>query len=87
MIEMSVTDFARNLRNVFDRIEHAGMEIILHRNKHRIARIIPGSPHLTAREAMDDLYRTLSGDAAATWLAESRLANTVKEEAYDPWGS
>jgi antitoxin (DNA-binding transcriptional repressor) of toxin-antitoxin stability system len=87
MIEMSVTDFARNLRNVFDRIEHNGEEIILHRNKHRIARIIPGSPHLTAREAMGDLYRTLSDEAGATWLAESRLADTLKEESYNPWES
>jgi antitoxin (DNA-binding transcriptional repressor) of toxin-antitoxin stability system len=52
MVEMSVTDFARNLRNVLDRIEHNGEQIILHRNKHRIAQIIPGSPYLTAHEAM-----------------------------------
>ena len=59
MVEMTVTEFAKKLRAVFDRIEHKGEEVILMRNKHRIARIIPGSPHLTAIEAMGDLYRTL----------------------------
>ena len=87
MIEMSVTDFARNLRNVFDRIEHNGEEIVLHRNRHRIARIIPGAPHLTATEAMADLHRTISDDAASLWVKESRLANTLGGEAYNPWES
>lgn len=85
MMEMSVTDFARNLRNVFDRLEHNGEEIILYRNKHRIARIIPGSPHLTATEAMSDLYRTIPDDAAVSWVEESRTENYLKKEAYDPW--
>ena len=54
MTEMTVTEFSRNLRSVFDRIEHNAEEIILIRNNHKIARIIPGSPNLTALEAMDD---------------------------------
>jgi antitoxin (DNA-binding transcriptional repressor) of toxin-antitoxin stability system len=48
MVEMTVTEFAKKLRAVFDRIEHMGEEVVLMRNKHRIARIVPGSPHLTA---------------------------------------
>jgi antitoxin (DNA-binding transcriptional repressor) of toxin-antitoxin stability system len=87
MIEMSVTDFARNLGTVFDRIEHNGEQIILRRNKHRIARIIPGSPYLTAQEAMGDLYRTISDEADATWFAENRLASTLKDDSYNPWES
>jgi antitoxin (DNA-binding transcriptional repressor) of toxin-antitoxin stability system len=54
--------------NVFDRIEHNGEEIILHRNKHQIARIIPGASHLTATEAMADPYRRISDDAASSWI-------------------
>ena len=85
MVEMTVTEFAKKLRAVFDRIEHKGEEIVLIRNKHRIARIIPGSPHLTAVEAMGDLYRTLPEDAAEGWLEESRTAAKVSEESRNPW--
>ena len=45
-------------------VECQGEEIILIRNKHKIARITPDFPHLTAIEAMSDLYRTLPDDAA-----------------------
>ena len=87
MIEMSVTEFARNLRSVFDRIEHNGEEIVLIRNRHKIARIIPGSPYLTATEAMGDLYRTISPEAAASWVEESKMKSTLEEEMKDPWDS
>ena len=87
MTEMSVTEFAKNLRSVFDRIEHKGEEIILVRNKHKIARIIPGSPELTALEAMSDLYSTLSGIAGDTWLKESRINENLKKGIKNPWDS
>ena len=85
MTEMTVTEFARKLRAIFDRIEHGGEEVVLIRNKHPIARIIPGSPWLNALEAMGDLYRTLPEDAAADWLMDSREDRKVLEEARDPW--
>jgi hypothetical protein len=58
-------------------------EIILVRNKKIIARIIPGSPHLTAIEAMGDIYRTLAPEAAKDWLAESRMEGKVTAEMRD----
>jgi len=85
MIEMTVTEFVRNLKTIFDRIEYKGEEVILLRNKHRIARIIPGSAHLTAIEAMGDLYRTLPEDAAKGWMGDGRTKGTVAGEARDPW--
>jgi len=85
MVEMTVTEFVKKLKSVFDRIEYKGEEVILMRNKHRIARIVPGSPHLTAIEAMGDLYRTLPEDAAEGWLKDSRTAATVADESHNPW--
>lgn len=87
MLEMSVTDFSRNLRKAFDKIEHNREEIVLVRNKHRIARILPESPHLTAREAMGDLYRTIPDEAASNWVQESRMESVLAEEIDDPWDS
>lgn len=85
MVEMTVTEFVKKLKSVFDRIEYKGEEVVLMRNKHRIARIVPGSPHLTAIEAMGDLYRTLPEDAARDWLEDSRTRMTVDDETRNPW--
>jgi antitoxin (DNA-binding transcriptional repressor) of toxin-antitoxin stability system len=87
MVEMTVTAFSRKLRNVFDRIEHGGEEIVLVRNNHAIARIMPGSPHMSAREVMSDLYRTIPDTAGKTWVKESRVRGTVKTEIQNKWDS
>ena len=52
MAIMTTTEFAKNIKKTLDRLEFGGEEIILVRNKNKIARIIPGSPHLTAIEAL-----------------------------------
>ena len=84
MISVSVTEFSRKLKTMLDLVEYKGEEIILIRNKHKIARITPGSPHLTAIEAMSDLYRTLPDDAAEDWEADGHIEGGL-EEVVDPW--
>lgn len=84
MIEMTITDFAKNLKSAFDMIEFKGEEIVLIRNRHKIARIIPGTPHMTALEALSDLYRTLPDEAAESWLNDSKTTATL-DEIRDPW--
>jgi antitoxin (DNA-binding transcriptional repressor) of toxin-antitoxin stability system len=84
---MTATEFAKNLKRALDRVEFGGEEIIIVRNNHKIARLIPGPPHMTALEAMADLYRTLPPDAAEDWLKESRLPGKLSEELRDPWDS
>ena len=86
MITMTVTEFAKKLKKTFDLVEYKGEEIVLVRNKHKIARILPGSPYLTAVEAMSDLFRTLPEDAARDWEKESRIDSTIKDM-KDPWES
>jgi antitoxin (DNA-binding transcriptional repressor) of toxin-antitoxin stability system len=84
---MTATEFAKNIKKTLDRLEFGGEEIIIIRNNHKIARLIPGSPHMTALEAMADLYRTLSPEAAADWLEESRMPARLRDELRDPWDS
>lgn len=86
MITLTVTDFVRKIKSMLDLVEYKGEEIVLIRNKHKIARITPGSPHLTAMEAMSDLYMTLPEDAGAEWAADSRIPGTLNE-VRDPWES
>jgi hypothetical protein len=59
---------------MLENLEFRGEEIILTRSRHKIARIIPGSPPLTALQAMGDQYRTLPDDVGAAWAAESRIS-------------
>jgi len=84
---MTATEFAKNLKRALDRVEFGGEEIIIVRNNHKIARLIPGPPHMTAIEAMADLYQTLPPDAAEDWLKESRLPGKLSKEIRDPWDS
>jgi antitoxin (DNA-binding transcriptional repressor) of toxin-antitoxin stability system len=84
---VTATEFAKNIKKTLDRLEFSGEEIIIIRNKHQIARLIPGSHHLTALEAMADLYQTLPPDAARDWEKESRIKKTLSEEMRDPWAS
>ena len=84
MISLTITEFSRKLKSIMDLVEYKGEEVVLTRNKQKIARITPGSPHLTAIEAMSDIYRTLPEDAAENWEKESKMKGSV-EELRDPW--
>lgn len=77
---MTVTEFAKNIKKALDRLEFRGEEIIIMRNNHKIARLIPGSYHMTALEAMADLYQTLPPEAAKDWEEDSRMSGKLSEE-------
>jgi len=88
---ITATNLARNLRRVLDRIAIDGEEMVIERNHEQIARLVPGPGRQTALEAMADLYRTLSEDAAATWEADSRKGRwkggRLDKGLRDPWAS
>lgn len=86
MKTVTTTELARNFRQYLDQVEFQGEELILVRNQHPIAKILPEPATMTALEAMADLYRTLPEDAARDWLRESRLSGPA-EELRDPWAS
>lgn len=84
MIQLTATEFTRRFKTILDLVEYHGEEVVLIRNNHKVARIIPGSPHLTAIEAMSDLYRTLPESAADEWEKDSRITGNL-DELKDPW--
>lgn len=90
MIEITSTELARKLKKILDRVEHKGEEVIITRNNHRIARLLPGAGKMTALEAMSDLYATLSPGAAKGWLDESRAFSSQPQnldQLKNPWGT
>jgi PHD/YefM family antitoxin component YafN of YafNO toxin-antitoxin module len=88
MRTVTATELARNFRAMFDTVEFKHESLIVIRNNHEVARIMPGPATMTALEAMADIYRTLPEDAAADWLKDSRrTGKTLKDEVRDPWAS
>jgi antitoxin (DNA-binding transcriptional repressor) of toxin-antitoxin stability system len=86
MKTMTATEVARAFSRVLDSLEHGGEEIVVVRNQHPVARIIPGASRMTAIEALGDLYRTLDDAEGATWAADSAHADRLLvAEAGDPW--
>jgi len=84
---MTATEFSKNLKKALDRLEFFGEEIVIMRNNHKIARLIPGSPHMTAIEAMADIYRTLPPDVGEGWLEESCRTPNLTDDIRNPWDS
>ena len=79
MKTVTATNLACNLKQVLDAVEFKSEELIIIRNDREIARVIPLTAHQTALEAMSDLYRTLSGDAAKNWVKQSRSAKLINK--------
>jgi hypothetical protein len=52
--------------------------------KKKCARIIPGTPHMTALEALADLYKTLPDEAGKSWSSDSKTPGTL-DKMRDPW--
>ena len=88
MRTVTATELARNFRAMFDQVEFKHEELIVIRNNHVVARVVPGPATMTALEAMADIHRTLPEEAARDWLEDSRkMEKSVADEVRDPWAS
>jgi len=86
MRTISATEAARNFSRMLDLLEHESEEIIVVRNNHPVAKLVPGAPRLTALEALADLYQTLPSKEGMAWLKDSRRVDrTGRQQARDPW--
>ena len=70
MKTVTVSELARNLSAVLDRVEREQEELVLVRNHRRIARLVPEPPAQNALEMFSDIYGTLD-DSTASSLAEA----------------
>ena len=88
MLQITATELARKFKQMLNLVEFQGEELIITRNNHQVAKIIPGPSIMTALEALSDLYRTLSDDAGAGWVKDSREGSLNNlDEMRDPWVS
>jgi len=77
MLNITATEFARNLSSYLDRLEFGSEEIIINRKKHPIAKISPGTPHMKALDAFADIFGILSDEEGEKWLKHTQVAAAV----------
>ncbi len=90
MHTVSATEFARNLSQMLDRVEHQGVTISIVRNQKQIATVVPQLRHQSAMEAFGDLYRPLQSAVKDDWMADIRRVDkfhkgSLSDKARDPW--
>lgn len=65
---MTATEVSRGFSRLLDRMEDGGEEVVIFRNNHPVAKLVPGAPRMTALEALGDIYATLDDDEGGAWL-------------------
>lgn len=77
---------ARSFSRLLDLLEHAGEEIVVTRNKHAVAKIVPSAPRMNAIKVLGDIYGTLDDQEGSAWLEDIRSGDRLRvAEGRDPW--
>jgi antitoxin (DNA-binding transcriptional repressor) of toxin-antitoxin stability system len=67
-------------------LEQGVGEIVVLRNRHPVAKLVPGAQRLTALEALSDLHRVLPDQEGAAWLRDAaKMDRKLGRELRDPW--
>lgn len=86
MRTLSATEVARSFSRVLDSLEHGGEEIVIMRNNHPVARLLPGARRVTAKEAFEELSGTLDVAEGKAWLEDMQdFDRPLSKEIRDPW--
>jgi prevent-host-death family protein len=91
MKTLTVSEVARRFGQVLDEVEHDQEEVVLVRNRRRIARLVPEPRQQTALEVFGDLAGTLddkTAKALAKAVSVARKGKAATLEALrNPWAS
>ena len=82
MKEITVVEAASNLSAVLSEMARTDEEVVLVRDNHQVARIVPEPAPQTALEVMGDLYNVLETEAAEAWenqIKQRRAAGRLVE--------
>ena len=91
MITLTVAEAGRNFSKVLDRVERGQEEVLLVRNRRRIARLVPEPPSHNALAVLGDLYCSLDNDTASSLSEAIKRGRKGRASTLDalknPWGS
>ena len=86
MQTMTATEVARRFSRLLDALERGGEEIVIIRNHHPVAKLVPGAARMNALEALADLHATMDDGEGEAWLRDAKLNNrSFAAERRDPW--
>ena len=86
MKTITATEAARNFSRMLDSLKGSTEEIVIVRNHHPVAKLVPGAPRMTALEALSDLHRILPDDEGKRWLEDARRADRPwRKDKRNPW--
>ena len=91
MKKVSANEFARNARQVLEVLERDQEEVVVVRNRHVVARLVPEPPAQTADEVLDDLVGILDDETGhelteAVRKVRKKKRGTLKE-LRNPWAT
>lgn len=75
MKTLTVTEAARSSNELPNEVEREQEEVVLVRNRQKVARLVPEPPEQTALEVLGDLYRKMddaTAEALSAAVKESR---------------
>jgi prevent-host-death family protein len=86
---LSVTEVARHFSKVIDAVEEKQEEVVLVRNRKRVARLVPEVHSQNALEMFGDLYRTLDEETARALSSAQAMRRKSRRgrisELRNPW--
>jgi len=90
VLSVTATEFARNLSEMLDQVEHQRVSISIVRNQKQIATVIPQLRHQSAMDAFGDLYLPLEHTVLDDWMADVQSVNAALDGqlggvGQDPW--
>jgi antitoxin (DNA-binding transcriptional repressor) of toxin-antitoxin stability system len=94
MLAVTATEFARNLSQMLDQVEHKGVTISIVRNQTPVATLSPQLRQQSAADAFGDLYRPLEHTVLDDWMADVQSVNAslhgelggqLRGAEQDPW--
>lgn len=83
---MTNVEFASEVHRVLRDVEETPEEVVIMRDDRPIARLVPGVPVMTAREAFKGLAGLLTDEEGEAWLRDMEgFDRPLSEELRDPW--
>ncbi|MBM4041239.1 MAG: hypothetical protein FJ290_22280 [Planctomycetes bacterium] len=83
---MTDVEFASEVRRVLKELEETPGEVVITHDDRPIARLLPGIPVMTAKEAFGGLAGLLTDEEGEAWLRDMEgFDHPLSEELRNPW--
>ena len=83
---VTVDQLSKGLRRILADAERSGEEVVIVRDDRAVARLLPETPGMTAREFFGDLPGMLTADEGEAWLRDAGEIDQVLDQGIrDPW--